>query len=84
MNQIGGVGADHTFGLDFNYSVWTPNTVAQFCNVPWDMSYRDVVLFDSSAALDEWINTRSNGQSDRAHDVRKAWRAPIRVDIPDF
>lgn len=82
MNQIGYTGDAHTFGLEFNYSVWTPNTVAQFCNVPWDMSYRDVVQFDSPAALDEWINSRSYGQITIEHMTYAKPGAPIRVDLP--
>jgi hypothetical protein len=33
------------FGLEFDYSVWTPGTVVSLCNVNWDNNYRDVVAF---------------------------------------
>ena len=32
-------------GQNFNYAVWTPNTVVQLCNVPWSNDYRDIVNF---------------------------------------
>lgn len=42
-------------GLEFNYSVWTPGTTIQLCNVPWTSDYRDIVQFDTHAALDNYL-----------------------------
>lgn len=43
---------------EFDYSVWTPETVILLTNVPWDSSYRDIVRFETIAARNEWIRAR--------------------------
>ena len=35
--------------INFSYAKWTPNTRFKLCNVPWDMGYRDIVVWDRQA-----------------------------------
>lgn len=42
--------------LSFNHAVWTANTELTMFNVPWNNDYRDVVKFDTRAALDAYLN----------------------------
>lgn len=48
----------YDFGLEFDYSVWTPGTVVDLVNVPFNNDYRDVVKFPSKAALNAYIDGR--------------------------
>lgn len=57
VNQITGPPNTYDFGLDFNYAVWTPNTVASLVNVPWNNDYRDIVRFSSRVNLNAYINS---------------------------
>lgn len=66
----------------FNYSVWTPDTVVTCCNVPWDSSYRDIVRFDSDQAREEYFSSLA-GYSFRVNGmVYLRYNDPIRVNIP--
>lgn len=67
---------------DFNYLTWTPDTVLTLANVTWDNNYRDVVKFDNAAALDAYIDRRSDtkGRIDNASYARLD--APVRIDVP--
>ncbi|HUH57596.1 MAG TPA: hypothetical protein VL020_03670, partial [Pseudomonadales bacterium] len=70
------------FGQAFNYSVWTPNTVIQLCQVPWNSDYRDIVKFDSDADLQTYL-----GSSATQHiQIKKMTYArvgdPIRINLP--
>lgn len=66
----------------FNYSVWTPDTVVTCCNVPWDGSYRDIVRFDSDQAREEYFSSLA-GYSFRVNGmVYLRYNDPIRVNIP--
>jgi hypothetical protein len=47
---------DYDYGIDFDYSVWTEDTVITLCNVRWDSAYRDVVDFRSRANLNTFID----------------------------
>lgn len=42
---------------DFSYTTWTPDTVVTLTNVPWNSDYRDIVKFESRAALNAYIDT---------------------------
>lgn len=44
---------------EFDYSVWTPSTIINMVNVPWDNSYRDVVRFDDDGARNAYFNSLS-------------------------
>lgn len=41
---------------DFDYNVWTPNTVIKLCRVNWYDDYHDVVKFPDDIARDTWFN----------------------------
>ena len=46
-----------SFGMGFDYSVWSPNTEVYLTNVVWDQEYRDVVWYDN---YDEAFNAIVN------------------------
>lgn len=72
----------YDFGLDFNYAVWVPGTEIDMVNVPWNNDYRDIVRFDSRAALDSYIDgLESAGISINNLSYLKP-SVPIRLDIP--
>lgn len=41
---------------DFDYNVWTPNTVIKLCRVNWYDDYHDVVKFPDDTARDAWFD----------------------------
>lgn len=45
---------------NFNYQLWTEDTTVTLCNVPWDMSYRDIVKFANDAERDAYFNGLKN------------------------
>jgi hypothetical protein len=47
-------------GDEFNYAVWTADTELTLCNVPWDAQYKDVVHYESTAKLNEYIDERGD------------------------
>lgn len=71
-----------SFGMGFDYSVWSPNTEVFLTNVVWDQEYRDVVWYDN---YDEAFNAIVNEYSSRI-EVKSltycAQGAPIRIPIP--
>ncbi len=70
-------------GLEFDYSVWTPNTVATFTNVPWNSDYRDVPIFpNGKAGLDKYIDDRMSTNI-TIRDLSYARPGnPIRISLP--
>lgn len=73
---------DYTAGLDFSYAQWTADTEITLTNVPWDNDYRDIVKFDSQAALDRYINDQGSTRP-RISNVNYAKPLqPIRLNIP--
>lgn len=65
----------------FNYAVWNANTEITLCNVPWDSAYKDVVHFESTNALNEYIDSIGDTTS-----ITNAMYArvnePISIDMP--
>lgn len=68
----------------FSWQTWTPNTSFLLCNVPWDMSYRDIVRFE-----DEEAQTKFFEGIEHTSDVKKVEGAsmarfgvPVRLRIP--
>ncbi len=59
MNQISDLPGDTTAGTTFNYLVWTANTDALLCSVPWNSDYRDIVHFDTQAAIDVYLESNA-------------------------
>lgn len=41
---------------DFDYNVWTPNTVIKLCRVNWYEDYHDVVKFPDDTTRNEWFD----------------------------
>ena len=41
---------------DFDYNVWTPNTVIKLCRVNWYDDYHDVVKFPDDTTRNEWFD----------------------------
>ena len=80
MNQINTLPNPSDFGLDFNYALWDAGTTIQFANVPWNADYRDIVRFDSDAALNAYIT----GQNGPVYENMTYARVsePIRVELP--
>lgn len=70
--------------LQFDYSVWTPDTEVTLCSVPWDNSYRDVVSFDDEANKRSYFNTlKMQGFAlELKHVVYLKYGEPIRLAIP--
>lgn len=54
-----GPNTDYSFGYNFNYGVWLPDTVVTLCNVPWNNDYRDIVQFPlaDGTTLDQYIDS---------------------------
>ena len=41
---------------DFDYNVWTPNTIIKLCRVNWYDDYHDVVKFTDDTTRDAWFD----------------------------
>jgi len=68
-------------GDTFNYAVWTAETELTLCNVPWDAVYKDVVHFESTNALNDYID--ANGDSTVISNAMYARiDEPISIDMP--
>lgn len=70
-------------GLEFNYAVWSPNTVVTMTNVPWSNDYRDVVRFENGHdSLNAYIDNFS-GPTIRIQDMTYHRPGkPIRIEVP--
>lgn len=68
----------------FSWTYWTPNTSFILCNVPWDMSYRDIVKFDTPEDRDDYFNNLQNYS--KVEHIGSATMAkfgvPVRLRIP--
>lgn len=73
---------EYEFGLDFDYSVWTPGTKVDLVNVPFNNDYRDVVKFNSRSDLDAYINSRATAGTTVNQLSYVKPNLPIRLDIP--
>jgi hypothetical protein len=70
------------FGESFNYAVWTPNTQIELCNVPWTSDYRDIVDFDTQAALDAYLDTVAGPKIKIAKMTLARAGDPVRINLP--
>jgi len=69
-------------GHEFNYALWTAGTEVTLCNVNWNSDYRDIVKFDSPAALDDYLLNQS-GPFTRIENMSYAKVGhPIRISLP--
>lgn len=69
-----------TFGDDFNYSRWTPNTQVTLTSVPWNGDYRDIVRFSGQAGLNAYIDGKQHDTFTEMsyHKVNH----PVRLSVP--
>lgn len=74
----------YDFGQDFNYAVWTENTVVTLTNVPWNNDYRDVCNFpsDIGQSLDQYIDSHETANISIPNVSYIKFNVPIRVNIP--
>ena len=76
-------------GLSFDYVQWTPGTVAQLSNVPWDAMYRDVACFGNGedvpsdmAMLDAYLASKSGPQFTFDKMTYAKPGHPVRIPLP--
>jgi hypothetical protein len=82
MNGITNPPNEYSFGLDFNYALWTPGTRVTLANVPWNNDYRDIVKFANKAALNTYITSlETTGVVINNMSYYKP-NQPIRIDVP--
>ena len=72
----------YDYGSQFNYDVWTPNTVITLCNVPWASDYRDVVYYDTIDDLIEYLQKGSGPTITYNNSTLIVAGRPILIDIP--
>lgn len=65
----------------FNYEVWTADTELTLCNVPWDAAYKDVVHFESTNALNAYIDATGD-RTNISNAVYARINEPISIDMP--
>lgn len=70
--------------LEFDYSVWNPDTVIDLVQVPWDSSYRDLVRFDSLTERENWFaRKRQQGRAVQLTGlVYLKYGEPVRLPLP--
>lgn len=81
-NQITDPPLKSDFGLDFDYAVWTPDTRITLTNVPWNNDYRDVVSFETTAALNEYIDSSAGANLTVTNSRHSPIHAPITLEYP--
>jgi len=81
-NQIYDLPDGSTFGLDFNYAVWTPGTTIRLSNVPWNSDYRDLVYFPTQAALDAYLTSQETPTFTFNNMTYARPGNPVRVNLP--
>lgn len=65
----------------FDYSVWTPNTTIQLCNVPWDSSYRDIVKFADANTRDDYFASITQSSINLSGCVYLRYGRGVRVNV---
>lgn len=69
-------------GLNFDYAVWSADSVITLCNVPWDALYKDVVRFASRSALNTYLNNLPSPRVQISNVNYARINEPIRLNIP--
>lgn len=69
-------------GLQFDYSVWTPGTTVSICNVPWTNDYRDIVRFSNRAAINSYVDSRTQATHVFRNTQYIRQNTAIRLPIP--
>lgn len=70
--------AEQDNGLSWAY--FPPNTSFKLCNVPWDMSYRDIVKFGDHKAQDDYFNSLPGVTVTNTSGHR--FNQPVKLNIP--
>ena len=70
--------AEYDNGLSWAY--FPPNTSFKLCNVPWDMSYRDIVRFTDHTAQDDYFNALPGVTVTNTSGHR--FNQPVKLNIP--
>src|SRR6218665_233579 len=73
---------EYDFGLQFNYALWTPQTIINLVNVPFNNDYRDVVKFDTRADLNAYIDSIEGAGITITEMSYLKPNNPIRVNLP--
>lgn len=71
-----------SFGLEFNYAVWTPGTTISLSNVPWNSDYRDIVHFPTQADLNDYLLAQENPTFSFPNMTYAKPGNPVRVNLP--
>lgn len=66
---------------EFNHAVWPANTQMSFAQVPWDQNYRDIVQFDSRAALNTYLAASSGPSISLDKVTYHRPNTPIRLEV---
>jgi len=72
---------DYDAGDDFNYEVWTANSEITLCNVPWDAIYKDVVHFETTNDLNDFID-ETGDRTTITNAMYARIDEPISIDMP--
>lgn len=82
MNQLkDGPNDNYNFGYDFDYAVWSANTDITLTNVPWNNDYRDIVYFETTNDLNNYINRNTSANITLKGTYAKATE-PILLSTP--
>lgn len=82
MSAITGKPNAYDFGYQFNYALWTAETVITLTNVPWDNNYKDIVKFANRAALNAYIDSKGGANTKIENMSYAKVGLPVRLDIP--
>lgn len=69
-------------GLDFNVSLWTPNTRVTLCNVSFNSDYRDVMSPRTHSKVDEYLMNTEKTVMTLTNTTYLRQGEPIKLDIP--
>lgn len=69
--------------IDADYTLWTPDTVVELHNVPWDPDYKDIVAWTSKLAKTKYFDERPTSARTKIEGMSYARIGePIRLEIP--
>lgn len=81
-NQITDPARSRDYGLNFNYSLWVQDTVITLANVSWNNDYRDIVKFDNTAKLNEYIDSMQSTTTKISNLSYAKPNEPVMLKIP--
>lgn len=71
-----------SFGLQFDYSVWSANSTITFANVLWDANYRDLPYFATVNDAVKFVRDKSGPTLTLGRLTYLAQGLPVRVNVP--